>query len=169
MTKHAGGAGGRARKDELEEDCDKAGRKRRGNDAADGVVNRRGVLVLGAVDLESPDLSALGPLGILRDMGVHRAGDVSVFTQDEFVGPDLDIAIDSAVDSYRTARECCRLGGAAQGNRLAHRVKTVGGATGVEHDVLTGYRRAAIDCGFGDVDGARRQANGSAYGAIANR
>ena len=35
--------------------------------------------------------------------------------------------------------------------------------------MLTGYRHAAIDCGFGDIDGARRQANGSAYGAVANR
>ena len=102
-------------------------------------------------------------------MGVHRAGNAGVFAQDEFVGPDLDIAVDDAVDGYRTARECCRLGRAAQGNRLAHRVKTVGGATGVEHDMLTGYRHAAIDCGFGDIDGTRRQANGSAYSAVANR
>ena len=102
-------------------------------------------------------------------MGVHRAGDAGIFAQDELIGPDLDIAIDGAVDGYRTARERCRLGGATQGNRLAHRVKTAGGATGVEHDVLTGYRHAAIDCGFGDIDGACRQANGSAYGAVANR
>ena len=102
-------------------------------------------------------------------MGIHRAGDAGVFAQDEFVGPDLDIAIDGAVDGYRAASERCRLGGAAQGNRLAHRIKTVGGAIGVEHDMLTGYRHAAIDRGFGDVDGACRQANGAAYGAVANR
>ena len=35
--------------------------------------------------------------------------------------------------------------------------------------MLTGYRHTAIDYGFGDIDGARRQANGAAYGAVANR
>ncbi|MFR7733829.1 MAG: hypothetical protein ACLU7D_11060 [Collinsella sp.] len=102
-------------------------------------------------------------------MRVHGAGDAGVLAQDELIGPNLDIALDGAVDGHRIACKCCRLGGASQGNCLAHRVKTVGGATGVEHDVLTGYRHAAIDCGFGDIDGARRQANGSAYGAVANR
>ena len=65
LMQHAGGAGGCARKDKLKQDGDKAGGKRRGNDAADNVVDRRGVLVFGSVDLESPDLSALCPLGIL--------------------------------------------------------------------------------------------------------
>lgn len=60
---HAGSAGGCAWKDKLKQDGDKAGGKRRGNDAADNVVGRRGVLVLGPVDLESSDLGALGPLG----------------------------------------------------------------------------------------------------------
>ena len=95
-------------------------------------------------------------------MRVHGAGNAGVFTQDELVGPDLDIAIDGAVDGHGVAREHCRLGRTAQGNCLTHRVKTVGGATGVEHDMLTGYRHTAIDCGFGDIDGACRQANGSA-------
>lgn len=102
-------------------------------------------------------------------MRAHGAGDAGVFAQDELIGPNLDIALDGAVDGHRIACKCCRLGGASQGNSIAHRVKTVGGATGVEHDVLTGYRHAAIDCGFGDIDGARRQANGAAYGAVANR
>lgn len=170
LVEYAGGTGSRTRKGELEQQGDKAGRQGRGHDAADDIVNRRGgTFVFGAVDLERTDLGSCGALGVLGYMGVHRAGDAGVFTQDELVGPDLDIAIDGAVDGYRTARECCRLGGAAQGNRLAHRVKTVGGATGVEHDVLTGYRHAAIDCCFGDIDGTRRQANGSAYSAVANR
>lgn len=102
-------------------------------------------------------------------MGVHRAGDAGVFTQDELVGPDLNIAIDGAVDGYGVAGKRRRFGGAAQGDRFACRVKTVGGAAGVEHDVLAGHRDAAIDCGFGDIDGACRQTNGAAYGAIANR
>ena len=102
-------------------------------------------------------------------MRVHGAGDVGVLAQDELVGPNLDIAIDGAIDGYRVARKRCRPGGAAQGNRLAHRIETVGGATGVEHNVLAGHRDAAINRGLGDVDGARRQANGAAYGAVANR
>ena len=102
-------------------------------------------------------------------MGVHRAGDAGVFAQDEFVGPDLNIAIDGAVNGNGVAGERRRFGRATQGDRLARRVKTVGSATGVKHDVLAGYRHAAIDCGFGDIDGTRRQANGAAYGAVANR
>ena len=65
LMEHAGSAGGCAWKDKLKQDGDKAGGKRRGNDAADNVVGRRGVLVLGPVDLESSDLGALGPLGVL--------------------------------------------------------------------------------------------------------
>ena len=53
---HAGGTGGCARKDKLKQDGDKAGGKRCGNDAADNVVDRRGVLVFGSVDLEGSDL-----------------------------------------------------------------------------------------------------------------
>ena len=102
-------------------------------------------------------------------MGAHRAGDAGVFAQDELVGPDLNIAIDGAIDGNGVAGERRRFSGAAQGDRLAYRVKTVGGATGVKDDVLAGYRHAAIDCGFGDIDGTRRQANGAAYGAVANR
>ena len=121
------------------------------------------------VDLERADLGSRGALGVLGDVRVHGAGDVGVFAQDELVGPNLDIALDGAIDGHRVARKRCRLGGAAQGNRLAYRIEAVGGATGVEHDMLTGYRHAAIDCGFGDIDGARRQANSAAYGAVANR
>ena len=65
LMEHASGAGGCARKDKLKQDSDKAGGKRCGNDAADHVVDRRGVLVLGPVDLEGSNLSALGPLGVL--------------------------------------------------------------------------------------------------------
>ena len=166
---HAGGAGGRARKDELEQQSDKAGRECRGDDTADDIVNGGSILVLGAVDLERTDLGSRGALGVLGDVRVHGAGDVGVLAQDELVGPNLDIALDGAIDGHRVARKRCRLGGASQGNRLAYRVETVGGATGVEHDMLTGYRHAAIDCGFGDIDGARRQANSAAYGAVANR
>ncbi|MEI3351932.1 MAG: hypothetical protein V8Q95_04445 [Collinsella sp.] len=70
---------------------------------------------------------------------------------------------------HRVARKRCRLGGAAQGNRLAYRIETVGGATGVEHNVLAGDRDAAINRGLGDIDGARRKTNGAAHCAVANR
>ena len=169
LVEHPAGAGGRTRKDEFEQQGDEAGRECRGDDTADDIVNGGSILVLGAVDLERADLGSCGALGVLGNMRAHGTGDAGVFTQDELVGPDLDIAIDGAVDGYRTACERCRLGRAAQGNCLAQRVKTVGSATGVEHDMLTGYRHAAIDYSFGDIDGARRQANGAAYGAVAHR
>ena len=94
LVEHSGGAGGRTRKDELEQQGDKASRQGCGHDAADGVVNRRGVLVLGAVDLERADLGSCGALGVLGNMRAHGAGDAGDFTQDEHVGPDIDIAID---------------------------------------------------------------------------
>ena len=169
LVEHSGGAGGRSRKDELEQQSDKAGRERRGDDAADDIVNGGSIFVLGAVDLERADLGSCGALGVLGDVCVHGAGNAGILAQDELIGPNLDIAVDGAIDCHGVACERCRLGRAAQGNRLAHCVKTVGGDTSVEHDMLTGYRHAAIDCGFRDIDGARRQANGAAYGAVANR
>ena len=101
-------------------------------------------------------------------MSVHGAGDVGVLAQDELVGPNLNIAIDGAIDSHRIARERCRLGGTAQGNRLAYRIEAAGGAVGVEHDMLTDDRDAAINRSLGNVDGARRKTNGAAYRAVAN-
>ncbi len=124
--KHTGGAGSRARKDELEQQGDKAGRECRGDDTADDIVNGGSILVLGAVDLQCADLGSCGALGVLGDVRVHGAGNVGILAQDELVGPNLDIAIDGAVDGHRIACKCCRLGGASQGNCLAHRVKTVG-------------------------------------------
>ena len=35
--------------------------------------------------------------------------------------------------------------------------------------MLAGHRHAAIDRGLGDIDGARRQTDGAAYGAVADR
>ena len=170
LAEHAGGTGGRTRKDELEQQSDKAGRQGCGHDAADDIVNRRGgAFVFGTVDLERADLGSCGALGVLGNMRAHGAGDTGILAQDELIGPNLDIALDGAVDGHGVACERCRLGGAAQGNRLAHCVKTVGGATSVEHNVLASYRYASINCGFGDIDGARRQANGAAYSAVANR
>ena len=101
-------------------------------------------------------------------MRVHGAGDVGVLAQDELVGPNLNIALDGAIDGYRVARKRCRLGGAAQSNRLAHRVKTVGRAVGVEHNVLTDDRDAAVNRGLGDINRARRKTNGAAHRAVAN-
>ena len=165
---HAGGAGGRARKDELEQQGDKAGRECRGDDAADDIVNGGSILVLGAVDLERADLGSRGALGVLGDVRVHGAGDVGVFAQDELVGPNLNIALDGAIDSHRIARKRCRLGRAAQGNRLAYRIETVGGAVGIEHDMLAGNGHAAINRSLGNVDGARRKTNGAAHRAVAD-
>ena len=102
-------------------------------------------------------------------MRVHGAGDVGVLAQDELVGPNLDIALDGAIDGHRVARKRCRLGRAAQGNRLAYRIETVGGAVGIEHDMLTDDRDAAINRGLGNIDGARRKTNGAAHCAVANR
>ena len=102
-------------------------------------------------------------------MRVHGAGDVGVFAQDELVGPNLNIALDGAIDSHRIARKRCRLGGAAQGNRFAYRIETVGGAAGIEHDMLAGNGRTAINRSLGNVDGARRQADGAAHRAVADR
>ena len=169
LVEHAGGTGGRTRKDELEQQGDKAGRQGCGHDAADDIVKGGSIFVLGTVDLERADLGSCGALGVFGNMRAHGAGNAGILAQDELIGPNLDIAVDGAIDGHGVACERCRLGGAAQGNRLAHCVKTVGGATSVEHDMLTGYRHAAIDCSFGDIDGARRQANGAAYGAVANR
>ena len=166
---HAGGAGGRARKDELEQQSDKAGRECRGDDTADDIVNGGSILVLGAVDLERADFGSRGALGVLGDVRVHGAGDAGVLAQDKPVGPNLDIALDGAIDGHRIARKRCRLGRAAQGNRLAYRIETVGGATGVEHNVLAGHRDAAINRGLGDVDGACRQTDGAANRAVADR
>lgn len=73
-----GGAGGRARKDELEQQGDKAGRECRGDDTADDIVNGGSILVLGALDLERAYLGACGTLGVLGDVRVHGAGDVGV-------------------------------------------------------------------------------------------
>ena len=165
---HAGGAGGRARKDELEQQSDKAGRECRGDDTADDIVNGGSILVLGAVDLERADLGSCGTLGVLGDVRVHGAGDVGVLAQDELVGPNLDIALDGAIDGHRVARKRCRLGRAAQGNRLAYRIETVGGAVGIEHNVLTDDRDAAINRGLGDIDSACRQADGAAHRAVAD-
>ena len=166
---HAGGAGGRAWKDELEQQSDEAGRERCGDDTADDIVNGGSIFVLGAVDLEGTDLGSRGTLGVLGDVRVHRAGDAGVLAQDELVGPNLDIAIDGAIDGHRVARKCCRLGGASQGNCLAYRIETVGGAVGIEHDMLTNDRDAAINRGLGNVDGACRQTDGTAHRAVANR
>ena len=102
-------------------------------------------------------------------MRVHGAGDVGVLAQDELVGPNLNIALDGAIDSHRIARKRCRLGRAAQGNRLAYRVETVGGAIGIENDMLASNGHAAINRGLGNVDGARRKTNGAAHRAVANR
>ena len=93
---------------------------------------------------------------------------MGVLAQDELVGPNLDIAIDGAVDGYRIARERCRLGGASQGNRLAYRVETVGGAVGIENGMLASNGHAAINRGLGNVDGACRQTDGAAHRAVAN-
>jgi len=94
---------------------------------------------------------------------------VGVLAQDELVGPNLDIAIDRAVDSHRVARERCRLDGAAQGDRLAHCVEATGSAIGVEDDVLAGNRNAAVNRGLGDIDSACRQADGATHRAVADR
>ena len=102
-------------------------------------------------------------------MSVYGTGDAGVFAEHQLVGPDLNIAIDSAIDGYRTARERCRLGGAAQSNRLACGIEAIGGTAGVKYDVLSGNRHASINGGLGDIDGARRQTDGAAYGAVANR
>lgn len=88
--------------------------------------------------------------------------------QDELVGPNLNIALDGAIDSHRIARKRCRLGRAAQGNRLAYRIETVGGAVGIEHDMLAGNGHAAINRSLGNVDGARRKTNGAAHRAVAD-
>ena len=165
---HSGGAGGRARKDELEQQSDKAGRERCGDDAADGIVSGGSIFVLGAVDLEGANLGSRGALGVLGDVRVHGAGDVGILAQNELVGPDLDIALDGAIDGHRVARKRCRLGRAAQGNRLAYRIEAVGGAVGIKHDMLTDDRDAAINRGLGNVDGARRKTNGAAHRAVAN-
>lgn len=164
-----GGAGGRARKDELEQQSDKAGRECRGDDTADDIVNGGSILVLGAVDLERIDPGSRGALGVLGDVRVHGAGDVGVLAQDELVGPNLDIALDGAIDGHRVARKRCRLGGASQGNRLAYRVETVGGAVGIEHDMLASDGHAAINRGLGNVDGACRQTDGAAHCAVTDR
>ena len=169
LVEHAGGAGSRTREDELEKQSDKAGRECRGDDTADDIVSGGSILVLGAVDLERTDLGSRGTLGVLGDVRVHGAGDVGVLAQDELVGPNLDIALDGAIDGHRVARKRCRLGRAAQGNRLAYRVKTVGGAVGIEHNVLTDDRDAAINRGLGDIDSACRQADGAAHRAVADR
>ena len=58
LVEHAGSTGGRTRKDELEQQSDKAGRECRGDDAADDIVNGGSILVLGAVDLERADLGS---------------------------------------------------------------------------------------------------------------
>ena len=96
LVEHTGGAGSRTRKDELEQQSDKAGRECRGDDTADDIVNGGSILVFGAVDLEGTDLGSRGALGVLGDMRVHGAGDVGVLAQDELVGPNLDIALDGA-------------------------------------------------------------------------
>ena len=83
-------------------------------DTADGIVNGGSILALGAVDLERADLGSRGALGVLGDVRVHGAGDVGVLAQDELIGPNLDIALDGAIDSHRIARKRCRLGRAAQ-------------------------------------------------------
>ena len=93
---------------------------------------------------------------------------MGVLAQDELIGPNLDIALDGAIDSHRIARKRCRLGRAAQGNRLAYRIETVGGAVGIEHDMLAGNGHAAINRSLGNVDGARRQADGAAHRAVAD-
>ena len=166
---HTGGAGSRTRKDELEQQSDKAGRECRGDDTADDIVNGGSILVLGAVDLACADLGSRGTLGVLGDVRVHGAGDVGVLAQDELVGPDLDIALDGAIDGHRIARKRCRLGGASQGNRLAYRVETVGGAVGIENDMLASDGHAAINRGLGNVDGACRQTDGATHRAVADR
>ena len=94
---------------------------------------------------------------------------MGVLAQDELVGPNLDIALDGAIDGHRVARERCRLGRAAQGNRLAYRIEAVGGAVGIEYDMLTDDRDAAINRSLGNVDGARRKTNGAAHRAVADR
>ena len=101
-------------------------------------------------------------------MSVHGAGDAGVLAQDELVGPNLDIAIDGAIDGHRVARKRCRLGRASQGNRLTYRVEAVGGAVGIEHDMLASDGHAAINRGLGNVDGTRRQADGAAHRAVAD-
>ena len=67
---HAGGAGGRARKDALEQQSDKAGRESRGDDTADDIVNGGSILVLGAVDLERAYLGACGTLGVITELEI---------------------------------------------------------------------------------------------------
>ncbi len=94
---------------------------------------------------------------------------MGVLAQDELVGPNLDIALDGAIDGHRIARKRCRLGRAAQGNRLAYRIETVGGAVGVENNVLASDGHAAINRGLGNVDGACRQTDGTAHRAVADR
>lgn len=111
---HTGGAGSRTRKDELEQQSDKAGRECRSDDTADDIVNGGSILVLGAVDLERAYLGPCGTLGVLGDVRVHGAGDMGVLAQDELVGPNLDIALDGAIDGHRIACQRCRLGGASQ-------------------------------------------------------
>ncbi len=158
LVEHSGGAGGRSRKDELEQQSDKAGRERRGDDAADDIVKGGSIFVLGAVDLERTDRGSCGALGVLGDVCVHGAGNAGILAQDELIGPNLDIAVDGAIDCHGVACERCRLGRAAQGKPSRPlRKNSWHGATSVEHDMLTGYRHAAIDCGFGDIDGARRR------------
>lgn len=113
LVEHTGGTGGRTRKDELEQQSDKAGRERRGDDAADDIVKGGSIFVLGAVDLERADLGSCGALGVLGNMCAHGAGNAGILAQDELVGPNLDIALDGAVDGHRIACKCCRLGGAS--------------------------------------------------------
>ena len=113
LAEHAGGTGGRTRKDELEQQGDKAGRQGSGHDAADDIVKGGSIFVLGAVDLERADLGSCGALGVLGDVRVNGAGNAGVLAQDELIGPNLDIAVDGAIDGHGVACERCRLGGAA--------------------------------------------------------
>ncbi len=139
---------------------DKAGRECRGDDTADDIVNGGSILVLGAVDLERADLGSRGALGVLGDVSVQvpvmwaflpkMSLSAQTSTSPSTVPSMVTVSPASAADLVEPRRATV----------LAYRVEAVGGAVGIEYDVLTDDRDAAINRRLGNamVRAAKRTA-----------
>ncbi|MEI3351255.1 MAG: hypothetical protein V8Q95_00625 [Collinsella sp.] len=71
------------------------------------------IFVLGAVDLLSAPTSAPAARSGSSTTCAFTVPVMRAFFQDELIGPNLDIALDGAIDGHRIACKCCRLGEAS--------------------------------------------------------